>query len=367
MPDLGIFTVPLLGAIAVFGVALITGDDISFADVKLPATMQWNGYDSQVVVRALTNELRDINEDALSEATGLSVEQSYIDQSIGDFAEYFGIGKLVDGTRNLLHMNKYYVVCEIKADGDKVLLTALLFTRVGEKPVDVIRVPGDPADLRPMFAQAANRLLVDISPYIVALHDFKTELNAKQWDFPKTRQVLAETIQMPPPEDDYLAYDLIGRMHLRRAQQDESLLADARQAQIGLAIEYLTAALVQNPDFFYSNLGLGVAYAMNRQFELSDLYFAKAVELQPNKLLARENWGRALVRANRLRDAAYQYVAAVEIAPDVAELRNTLADIYVKLGHPEAALGQWEAAHKLDPLNGQAIAHLKEMGARNVQ
>jgi len=215
-----------------------------------------------------------------------------------------------------------------------------------------------------MFQEVAVKLLTDIDPYIVALHDFKVELAAKQWDFPMARKVLIERLQTPPPEDDYLAFELIGRMHLRRIDGDETVTADARQAELGLAIQYLSAALVQNPDFFYTNVGLGVAYAYKQQYQLSDVYFAKAVEIDPNNLLVRKSWGEALARQNRVRDAIYQYVAAVEIKPDDANLRDTLADLYAMAGHRDAALSQWEAAHKIDPLNGAAIAHLKEMGVR---
>ena len=87
MIDLGIFTVPLIGALSVFLVAFFTGDTISFDDIPTPADMQWNGYDSHVVTRLLMDDLREINEDAQSEAIGLAVDNSYVDQSLGQYAE----------------------------------------------------------------------------------------------------------------------------------------------------------------------------------------------------------------------------------------------------------------------------------------
>jgi hypothetical protein len=61
MIDLGIFTVPLLGALSVFCVAFFTGDTVSFDNIPTPADMQWNGYDNTVVSRILLDELRRLN------------------------------------------------------------------------------------------------------------------------------------------------------------------------------------------------------------------------------------------------------------------------------------------------------------------
>jgi len=86
------------------------------------------------------------------------------------------------------------------------------------------------------------------------------------------------------------------------------------------------------------------------------------VRIDPNFLPAREHWARVLVKRGRLREAVFQYVAAVEIAPSDAEMRNKLADLYFKLNYADAAMAQWEAAQYLDPSNGQVRDHLKNFG-----
>jgi tetratricopeptide (TPR) repeat protein len=362
MIDLGIFTVPLIGALSVFLVAFFTGDNISFDSIATPADMQWNGYDSNVVTRMLLDELRELNEDAVSEAVGLEVDSSYVDQSIGQYADYFGIGKLVDTTRNLVGANKYYVSSEIADANGKIVYTARLFTPESDQPVNTVKIEGDPANPQPMLAKAALELLTTINPYIVALHYFKEESREKQWAYPKTREFLRQSIETPPPEDNYLAYDLIGRMHRRRAEEDKTLTPEQRHDELVIAIESCNAALRQKPDFLYSNFTLAVVYSELEDYANSDKYFDAVVRIDPNFLPAREHWARVLVKRGRLREAVFQYVAAVEIAPSDAEMRNKLADLYFKLNYADAAMAQWEAAQYLDPSNGQVRDHLKNFG-----
>jgi tetratricopeptide (TPR) repeat protein len=359
MIDLGIFTVPLLGALSVFLVAFFTGDTISFDNISTPADMQWNGYDSTVVTRLLMDELRELNEDAQSEAVGLSVDTSYVDQSLGQYADYFGIGKLVDTTRNLVGANKYYVSSEIADLNGKIVYTARLFTPKSDEPVDTVRIEGDPANPEPMLKEAAVQLLTTINPYIVALHYFKQESRDKQWEYPKTRELLRLHIENPPPQNDYLAYDLIGRMHRRRAEDDTTLTPEQYRKELLDAIENCQAALRQNPDFLYTNFTLGVVYGELGDYANSDRFFSDSVRIDPNFLPTRQHWARTLIKRNLLRGAVYQYVAAVEIAPDDAELRDKLAELYFKLNDAEAAMRQWQTAEYLDPTNGQIRERLK--------
>jgi len=360
MIDLGIFTVPLIGALSVFLVAFFTGDNISFDSIATPADMQWNGYDSNVVTRMLLDELRELNEDAVSEAVGLEVDSSYVDQSIGQYADYFGIGKLVDTTRNLVGANQYYVSSEIADVNGKIRYTARLFTPKSDQPVDTVKIDGDPADPAPMLQQAAEVLLTKINPYIMALHYFKQESATKQWDYPKTKEFLKLHIETPPPEDNYLSYDLIGRMHRRRAEFDTTLSPEQRHQELLDAIPPLMAALRQNANFLYTNLTLGTIYTDLEDFANADKYFAKAVSIDPNYLPARQRWGKSLAKQGRLREAVFQYVAAVEIAPDDAELRSTLGELYFKLNHTDDAMAQWKVAEYLDPSNGQIREDLRK-------
>ena len=237
-----------------------------------------------------------------------------------------------------------------------------MFTPKSDEPVNTVKIEGDPADPAPMLSKAAVELLTTINPYIVALHYFKEESREKQWEYPKTRELLRAHIETPPPQNDYLAYDLIGRMHRRRAEEDKTLTPEQQRQELLIAIDSCNAALRQKPDFLYSNFTLAVVYAELGDYANSDKYFDAVVRIDPNFLPGRQHWAKTLIKRNLLRDAVYQYVAAVEIAPDDPLLRDKLAELYFKLNHADAAMAQWAVALYLDPSNGQVRDHLKNFG-----
>jgi hypothetical protein len=53
----------------------------------------------------------------------------------------------------------------------------------------------------------------------------------------------------------------------------------------------------------------------------------------------------------------------VELAPENAEFRNKLAELYVKANRPDAARIQWQAAHVIDPLHKAFTEKLRSVGA----
>jgi tetratricopeptide (TPR) repeat protein len=360
MPDFGVFTIPLVGALAVFFVALFTGDDIAIDNVHVPPTLEWNGYSSTVVTRTLTDELREINQAAQTEAAGFKVDSSYVDKSVGQFEDYFGLGGVVTGARNLVGAITYYVNAEITDNRGEVIFTARVFSRVKDAPVTEIRIKGDPSNLGPMFHEAALQMLTGINPYVVGLYYFKQELAARDFDFPKTRALLKEHVESRPPYNNYLAYDLIGRMHLRRFELDDKLDDAGRQKQLDYAQQFLEAALVQDPAFIYANLNLAIVHAKRQEWRQADEYFARAVESDPNNLRVRQTWAEALAHQGRTRDAIYQYVAAIDIDPDDANLRVALADLYKEVNRADAAEVQLAKAYFIDPTRGTLDQHFRE-------
>src|SRR5262249_51631382 len=107
MPDLGIFSVPLFGLAALFVVSVVTGDDLAVSNVQVPATLQWSGFTSTVVTRMLTDELRDIDEAARAEDLGVAVESGYVDRSIHEVQDYYGVDTLMNGLQELMSTITY--------------------------------------------------------------------------------------------------------------------------------------------------------------------------------------------------------------------------------------------------------------------
>ena len=203
--------------------------------------------------------------------------------------------------------------------------------------------------------------MTKIDPFVVALYYYREELAKNEFGFTKTRELIGSSLANSPRWKSYLAYDLIGRMHLTKAKLATTLTDEQRQAELGMAIDYLKAALVQAPGFFVANRDLASAYADRHEYDLADRYFAKAVTIDPNDLITRERWAEMLSEQGRVRPAIFQYVAAVELAPESADFRNKLAELYLKVNRPDAARIQWQQAHKIDPLHKEFTERLRSL------
>ncbi|MFO1058853.1 MAG: tetratricopeptide repeat protein [Dongiaceae bacterium] len=359
MPDLGVLSVPLLGAAAVFVLALMGGDDIAIDNIRVMTSLDQPSHTELVLTRELKDELRALNESAEAELTGLDVGDAATDKSLTEFEEYFNLATLVGNARNLAGITAYYVTGELQSRGEGVVLDVRVYSRDRDAPVSVISVKGDPKDLRPMLKEAALRILGRIDPYAVALHYYHEELGAGDLGFGKTRAMIGDTLTKSPRWRGYLAYNLIGRMHAKKAELDTALAPEQRQAELDLAVDYLDAALVQAPGFFGAHLNLAIVQTQRHQYELADRSFAAAVTIDPNNATARRRWAESLDEQGRLREAIMQYVAAVELDPDNAALRDRLAQLYLKAGRPDLAGPQWQRALVIDPMHKAFAERLK--------
>ena len=362
MFDLGILTVPAIAALSVFVVALFVGEDVVIEKVEVPYQLQWSGYSSPVATRQFIDEMRRLNEGAASELTGLEVDPTNIQEGIGAFEDYFEISVLVNGTRNLLGMIPYYVESEIAEVNGQEVLTVRVFTQDEKKPVYVSVTKSDPSDIGPMMHQAAVNVLEQINPYVVVLYYRQTELAAGQYDFPKTKAAADRFFASQPLDKHFLVYGLLGRMHMLKAERDRALSPAEKEAEYDTAMQFLEAALRQHDDFLYPYINIGLIYAVRGDTAVAEKYFARAVEIDPNYLTTRKLWGDLLIKQGRNREAAYQYVAAVEISRENAELRDKLAQIYRDLGDKDAAREQWKEALKIAPTTQAYLDNIRALG-----
>jgi tetratricopeptide (TPR) repeat protein len=351
MPDLGVLSLPMLGAAAVFMLALMGGDDITIDNIRVMTSLEQPSHTELVLTRELKDELRALSQSAEDELTGLDVGDGSTDKSLTDFEEYFDLSTLVRSARNLAGITAFYVTGELQNRGEGVVLDVRIYSRDRDNPVTVVSVKGDPKDLRPMLKEAALKILSRIDPYAVALHDYQEELAANELGFVKTRAMIGDALALSPRWRNYLAYNLIGRMHARKAELDTALSPEQRQAELDMAADYLGAALVQAPRFFSARLDLARVQAARHQYDLADRSFAAAVAVNPNNATARRTWAESLDGQGRVRDAIVQYVAAVELDPQNAALRDRLAQLYLKAERPDLARGQWEQALTIDPMH----------------
>lgn len=346
--DFGLLTLPTFAALAVLTSALFVGEEIVIERIHVSHQMEWAGYAPEVIMRQLTDEIRELSEAAQSELAALNVDEGNFEKGISAFEAYFEIGLLINGVRNTLGLIPYYINGEVTEKRGEAILRVRV-TAKEEERVRLIEVTGDVNDVPGLIHKAAVQLLEFINPYVIALYHRRMELAAGDYDFPKTKAAIEKYLEERPVAEHFVAYGLLGRMYMLKAERDTSLTEAEREEVYAESIRYLNAALRQQPDFLFPVINLGLIYRTHGNYALAEQYFARAVELNPNYLITRRAWAEMLRDQGREREALVQYIAAVEISPDDPALRNELAKLYEKLGHEEEARRQLEEAARLSP------------------
>jgi tetratricopeptide (TPR) repeat protein len=363
MFDFGLLTVPAIAALSVFVTALFVGEEIVIDKIHVSSQLEWSGYTTVVATRQLSDELRELGVNAASELTGIEIDETSLEKGVEAFEDYFEISSLINGTRNLFGMIPFYINGEITEKGGEAVFVARVYIQEGEEEeVKVITAKGDPKDLRGIMHEGALGILEEINPYIVALYYRKTETAAKRFDYPETQATIERYLASRPVEEHFLAYGLLGRMHMLRAERDTSLTPEGKQAAYDAALEQLHASLRQKPDFLYPLINLGLIHAARGEYDLAERYYARAVEVNPDYLITRTSWGDMLIRQGRVHDAVFQYIAAVEIEPEDDEIRDALAGLYVRAGRPDAAREQWQKALLIKPTNVAYAENIRALG-----
>ena len=361
MLDFGFLTLPFIAAAAVFGLALFTGEEISITKIAVPTYLEAKGLNDVIVTRRLSDEIRELNVIAGSELATVDVDGSSLDKSVGELEGYFQLEQLFTGVRDLVGLVPFYVSGELTGEPADLTMTLRVFYKEENRPSDVISVNGNIEGLHDIIQEAALGALEHINPYVVALYWRRIEAAERNFAFPRAKMVIDRYLQNRPVEEHFLAYGLLGRMAMHKAEQTE-IPSKERRAAYAEARRYLEAALLQKPDFENANVNLGVLHAVLGDYGRSDAYFTAAVEIDPNDLRVRERWAEALEDQGRARDAAFQWVAAVEIDRDDPALRQHLADAYLILGMLDEARTQIDQAIFLDPTHSQEYRrHLEEL------
>ena len=83
---------------------------------------------------------------------------------------------------------------------------------------------------------------------------------------------------------------------------------------------------------------------LNRKPEEANLHFRRAVELRPDSVIFRTNFGASLMRLGQAAEAAEQFRKALELEPDHPTANFNLGTLLLQRGRPEQALPWLEKA-----------------------
>jgi tetratricopeptide (TPR) repeat protein len=366
--DSGLLAFPIIGFGLVFATLVVAASELSIEPFTVPPFMEERGYSEAVVTEAFIDHLRVIDRTAGSSIRGINLDYNNLQISFAEFGNFFQINELVDGVRNLAGLVRFHVDGRITGTEEEIALTVRVFDGSRTSPTRIFSVGGSPEEVEPLLQNMAERVIETIDPYLAILYWRRREVACyrdpadcgnldpdvyagRSYEFPRMLEVASRLFATRLVEEHAPAYSLLGRAFMIQAESDPTLTPAERERIYDRATHYLDAALVQQPDFLFALLNHGLIAAARRNYELADVYFAHAVEADPNDLQTRVMWADLLAEQGRTLDALYQYVAAVELSPTDSRLRAALADGYAALGLPQAALEQMMVATRLDPLN----------------
>ena len=219
MFDFGFLTLPFIAAAAVFGLALFTGEEISINKIAVPTYLEAKGLNDVIVTRRLTDEIRELSVIAGSELEPVDVDGSSLDKSVGELESYFQLEQLFTGVRDLFGLVPFYVSGELTGEPADLTMTLRVFYKEENRPSDVIQVNGNVEGLHEIIHDAALQALEHINPYVVALYWRRIEAAEGNYAFPRTQVVIDRYLQNRPVEEHFLAYGLLGRMFMHKAEQ----------------------------------------------------------------------------------------------------------------------------------------------------
>lgn len=183
--------------------------------------------------------------------------------------------------------------------------------------------------------------------------------------------------------DDHLLHNDLGLVYLAKKRYDKAeqhfkkaikLKPEYASARNNLGLVYLAAEnwdaaiksfesvtsdlLYGTPHFPLSNLGL--AYYHKKDYQNAEKYYLKALDIEPNFILALRGLGKTYLAVNKNPAAISVFEKAVKRAPNYADIYLDLGNAYRSAGEYQKALFAYQKAQDLAPGSDVAEAAKQE-------
>ena len=201
-------------------------------------------------------------------------------------------------------------------------------------------------------------------------------------DFTSALKYLLEAEQMNP--DDHILQNYLGQVYLAKSKpelavkhfkQALQLKPDYAVAKNNLGVAYLNEQkydeaiaifkevsgdlLYATPHYPLTNIGY--AYYMKKDYKAAEIYYQKALELQPSFPLALRGLGRTYLAMGNGAAAQAALTAAIDSDPTSAEAYYELGESYLLLKNPAKAKAAFQKAVQLKPDSPEAKAAKSEL------
>jgi Flp pilus assembly protein TadD len=326
MFDLGLFLIPLLSLLAVFGIATVTDINMIAFDVKSVPEMARNmGFDEKTVRDTIMFKMYDIAHVA-SSSRGLAYSSisDMQNQSLRNISETLGIEEGVLAVQGFLGLIPYRLKGKLVREGDMLYLVISGFSsndrsfnfvlKTDEKVFEsgqsikgqsgFLSGTGDTTNLlisnadieiETLLDKAAETIVDRIDPYQLARYYFVLE--SPRATFTKTIPQLARCLEVLPKEQSHWPLLLWGRIYQVRGDYDKAM-------EVYREIERL------QPRFPFSQLRMGEIQAIQGRHQRAIALYRKAIDNSrhyPSYPVARSTaynlWAKSLIALGRVDEA----------------------------------------------------------------
>jgi tetratricopeptide (TPR) repeat protein len=131
------------------------------------------------------------------------------------------------------------------------------------------------------------------------------------------------------------------------------------------ALKYFNAATKLQPGLSNAHLGRALSLEALKNSDAARSAYESVLEIDPDSAIARNNLAWLIVSTGAIREldlAATHAERAVELAPQVAGFRDTLATVYRAQGRREEAIREYRKAIEIDPALEPSAVALRELG-----
>lgn len=115
--------------------------------------------------------------------------------------------------------------------------------------------------------------------------------------------------------------------------------------------EYIKRALDLNPNLLMAHNDLGTAYLAIGKYDNAVYHFRRAVEINPDSALAHNNLGHAWAEIGQIEEAIKEYKKSIEIDPNNDLAYSNLATALASKGEIGKAISEYKKSVEINPNN----------------
>lgn len=330
--DLGLLTIPLVGALGLLGYSVYSGPEIVFEKVPVPHALEDQGFTSEVVTRHLTDSVRRIGDQAKSTLHSVDVDFGQTDRSMLALSDYLHLTPILDALRQMGGLVPYHFAGELVMVGNEVEFRLRAFPRDGQ--IRDIRHRGPIDEVPRIIESVATDAMMVIDPYLVTLSVRRAEERAGSKDFPRTMEYIGKAFVATRPDELFLLHNLWAR----------TLLLQNKPAE---AMRVIEQGIQSRPDYSSLYVTKGLILAAQDKTEEAISTFDHGLSLNPRMGDVYVALGKALDRLGRTDEGIARLRRGIEMRPDDSANYQMLGTLLNKVGRKEEALVAFR----------QAIAH----------